>query len=103
MPKKRRKTFIKEWRVYRRFTQEALAEKIDMTGPNLSLIERGLQNYTQETLEGLAIALECEPADLLTRAPADPEGLWKIWDDAAPEQRRQIVDLAKVVTRRTGT
>lgn len=102
MLKRRRRTFIKEWRVFRKLTQEQLAERIGMTPGNLSLIERGLQNYTQETLEGLADALECSPADLLARHPSDPDGIWEVWDKANPRERRQIVEVARAILK-TGT
>lgn len=70
-----------------------------MSNGNLSLIERGLQNYTQETLERIADALDCTPADLLVRKPDDPEGMWMLWDTAKPAQRRQIVELAKLILK----
>src|SRR5271166_3357427 len=73
MLKTRRKTFIREWRSFRHLTQEQLAERVNMSPGNLSLIERGLQNYTQDTLESLAEALQCDPADLLMRNPLDGE------------------------------
>lgn len=103
MLKKRRKTFIKEWRAHRGLTQEALAERVDMSPGNLSLIERGLQNYTQETLEALASALHCDVADLLIRNPTDPEGIWSVWDNAKPGEKRQIVEMARILIKKTGT
>lgn len=102
MPKTRRRTFIKEWRAFRGLTQEVLAERVGMSPGNLSLIERGLQNYTQETLEALAEALQCGPADLLMRNPADADAIWSIWDQAKPGERRMIVDIAKTIVK-TGT
>jgi transcriptional regulator with XRE-family HTH domain len=102
MLKARRKTFIREWRSHRHLTQEQLAERVDMSPGNLSLIERGLQNYTQDTLESLANALQCDPADLLMRNPLDAEAIWSIWDRAKPGERRMIVDIAKTITK-TGT
>jgi|SRR5271166_6734867 len=102
MLKTRRKTFIREWRNFRHLTQEQLAERVNMSPGNLSLIERGLQNYTQDTLESLAEALQCDPADLLMRNPLDGEAIWSIWDRAKPVERRLIVDIAKTITR-TGT
>lgn len=99
MAKTKRRTFIKQWRDFREMTQEQLADKTDMSPGNISLIERGLQNYTQETLESIAGALKCEPADLLTRDPGDPSGLWPVWDSADPDQRKMIVDIVKTVVK----
>jgi len=100
MPKRPR-TFIKEWRKHRGLSQEALAERTDMSNGNLSLIERGLQSYTQDTLERIAKALDCTPADLLSRRPEDADDILPIWLSAGPEQRQQIIDLVKVVLRAT--
>jgi transcriptional regulator with XRE-family HTH domain len=97
---KRRKTFIKEWRVFRNLTQEQLAERVGMSPANVSLIERGLQSYTQETLEAFAQALTCEVVDLLIRHPSEPESIWSIWDHAKPAERRQIADVVRALVRR---
>ena len=99
MLKRRRKTYIKEWRSHRGLTQEQLAERVGMSSGNVSLIERSLQNYTQETLEAFADALQCEPADLLIRSPGDPDGIWSVWDQAKPGERRQIVEIAKTLLK----
>lgn len=64
-----------------------------MTGGNLSEIETGGTGYTQATLEALAAALECEPADLLTRDPNDPDPIWGLWHRATPNQRKQLVGM----------
>src|SRR4051812_46515286 len=80
MPKERRALFIKEWRKFRGdISQEELAGRIDMSAGNLSLLERGLINYTQDTLERLADALDCTTVDLLTRDPSESESLWSLW------------------------
>ena len=34
--------------------------------------------------------------------PADPEGIWSVWDQAKPGERRQIVEIAKTLIK-TGT
>lgn len=67
------------------------------THATLSRIERGLLPYSQPLLEATADALGCAPPDLLIRDPADPDGIWAIWDRATPAQRRQIVEIAKVL------
>ncbi len=70
MPNGRRPTFIRAWRKYRGHTLETLAEQIGMIHASLSRIERGEQPYTQDSLELLADALKCEPADLLALDPS---------------------------------
>jgi transcriptional regulator with XRE-family HTH domain len=90
-------TFIRKWRKYRRLTQEQLAERVGMSPGNLSNIETGKQPYNQEHLEPIAVALGCEVVDLLIRDPTEPDSIWTIWERAKPAQRKQIVEVAKVL------
>ncbi|HXQ46266.1 MAG TPA: helix-turn-helix transcriptional regulator [Caulobacteraceae bacterium] len=94
--------FIRAWRKYRGLTQAQLAERIGIDRSYLSNIETGRRRYDQPFLEAAAEALRCEPADLIMRDPTEPEGLWSIWDQLAPVERRQLVDIAKAL-KRTGT
>jgi transcriptional regulator with XRE-family HTH domain len=101
-PKKFRPTCIRQWRHYRGLTLETVAERIDMTPGLVSLVERGLRGYTQDTVEALASAMRTNPAALLTRDPTDPKAIWGLWDKAKPAQRKQIMDIAiKVVKGRS--
>jgi len=94
--------FIRAWRKYHGLTQAQLAERIGIDRSYLSNIETGRRRYDQPFLEAAAEALRCEPADLIMRDPTEPEGLWSIWDQLAPVERRQLVDIAKAL-KRTGT
>jgi DNA-binding Xre family transcriptional regulator len=97
-----RRTYIRQWREHRGLTLERLADRVGMTAGNLSQLERGNQGYTQNTLENLAHALQTDVASLLMRDPSDSEGLWSIWDQAQPGERKMLVDIAKTVIK-TGT
>lgn len=97
-----RRTYIREWREYRGLTLEHLADRVETTHASLSRIERGLQPYSQTLLEALAGALQTDEASLLIRNPNDPEGIWSVWDNAQPGERKMIVDIAKTVVK-TGT
>ena len=55
---------IQEIRKSKHYTQETLAEKIDMDKPNLSNIECSKRFKTAETLEKLAKALDVEEKEL---------------------------------------
>ncbi len=103
--KQRRRTFLREWRKYRNLTQQQLADRIDASTGLISQIENGQTAYTQGTLEALADALQCEPADVLMRDPTDTGAIWTIWDQAAPDQKRQIEEVARIIVRggKTGT
>ena len=94
--------FLRAWRKYRGYTLEQIAERIGMTHQNLGKIERGAVPYNQHLLERLAEEYRCEPADLIIRDPLDPDGLWSIYGQLKPVERRQIVEIAKTI-KRTGT
>lgn len=86
--------FIRQWRKHRGYTLEQLAEMVGVTHGALSQLERGLVNYTQPMLEALAVALSCEPADLIMRDPANP--VWTILDtlkDLTPDQQNQVAEI----------
>lgn len=97
-----RVTFIRQWREARGLTLEQLAERIGTTHASLSRIERGKQPYTQPMLESIADALAVDVASLLMRDPSEEEGIWSVWDQAKPGEKRMIVDLARTVIK-TGT
>ena len=98
--RKFRRTFIRQWRQHRELTLEKLAERMDMTASHLSMLERGLRGYTQETLEALAEALHTDVATLLMCDPTDAEAIWSIWDQAKPSQRRQITEIARTLVKK---
>jgi transcriptional regulator with XRE-family HTH domain len=86
-------TFIRQWRKFRKLSIEKLADRIDMSNGAVSNIETGKTGYNQATLEAIAEALRCEPADLLMRNPLEPEAIWSLWDRAHPAQRKQILRI----------
>jgi transcriptional regulator with XRE-family HTH domain len=101
-----RPTYIRAWRQYRGLTLEQTADRVGtsvggFTHASLSRIERGLQPYSQPILEALADALGTDAASLLMRDPNEAEGLWTLWDQARPGERKLIVDLAKTIIKRS--
>lgn len=101
-PKQYRRTFVREWRKHRGLTLEQLADRMDMVPSHMSMLERGLRGYTQETLEALADALQTDAASLLMRNPDEGDSIWSVWEQAKPGQRRQIIEVAKTLIK-TGT
>lgn len=73
MPRLRRKLFLRPWRKHRRLSQEALAARAGLTQGLISQLENNQADYSGTTLESLAEALQCNPADLLIREPTDPD------------------------------
>jgi len=98
-----RRTYIREWRKSRHLTLEQLAERIDMTSSHLSMLERGQRGYAQETLEAIANALQTDAGSLLMRNPGDDGAMWSIWETALPSERKMITEIAKTITKKTGT
>jgi transcriptional regulator with XRE-family HTH domain len=99
-----RRIFIREWRKHRGFTQEQLAKASGLSQSNLSRLERGDQEYTQGNLEALAAALECQPVDLIWRAP-DSSGSAETEIQAAfrrmsAEDKRQALEIFRVIASR---
>jgi transcriptional regulator with XRE-family HTH domain len=103
-PKLRKRVFLREWRDYRGFTLEQVAEQMGVTAGALSQAELGKTNYTRPMLEFLADLYRCEPGDLLMRNPLDTESPWSIWDHAQPAQREQIISMMRIIVgEKTGT
>jgi transcriptional regulator with XRE-family HTH domain len=75
-------TFLRAWREASGYTLDQLATAINerrdwsITGPYLQRIEVGKLQYKQDVLEAIADVLNCTVADLLTRAPRDPDEQW---------------------------
>lgn len=99
----RRRIFLKQWREYRGLTQEQLADRVGWSVGNVSQLERGLQGYSQEGLEALAEALQCDPGQILNVDPSGDEAIWSIWERAKPGERQMIVEIARTVVKQTGS
>jgi transcriptional regulator with XRE-family HTH domain len=100
--KERRRHFIKEWRKSRGLTQEQLAERIGVAVSTISQLETGKQGYSQPTLEAIADALGCEPADLLMRNPNQQNEIWSIWETLDAPAKIQAVRILETF-KKTGT
>jgi transcriptional regulator with XRE-family HTH domain len=94
-----RSHYIKEWRKFRKLTQDELAERVGITRTYLSKIENAKRKYDQRFLEAAADALECTIADLLVRDPSEPEGIWSVWEELEPFERAQAIEVLKALKR----
>lgn len=84
-PARRRRHFIKEWREFRRLTQEQLADMLRTTKTSISRIEDLKQGYTQDFLDACADALGTHPGVLLIRPPNEQDRA----DSAEPTRGRR--------------
>lgn len=99
-------TFIRHWRKAHseKPSLETMVERLGELGvrtshSSLSRIERAIQPYNQRLLEGIAEVLGCEPADLLNRHPADPEGIWTVWKALSSSRKRELVAIGGALAR----
>lgn len=76
----RRVTYLREWRKYRKLSQETLADRLEIDRTTLSRIERGELPYNQDFLERAAVALGCEPEDIISRDPLRPDPPRLVYD-----------------------
>jgi transcriptional regulator with XRE-family HTH domain len=103
----RRPTFIRAWRKHRGLTLAQLTDRlsteleVEISEGQVSRIERGETPYSQDILEAIALALRCEPADLIMRDPA-ADGIWSLLDTLKPVARLQALEIIKAI-QRTGT
>ncbi len=103
--RQRRRHYIKEWREYRRLTQEQVADRIGISAPNFGRIENNRVPYSQDFLEMAADALMCEPWDLLNVNPLkegavlDAIDRFKRFD---PEEQAKALDFLEFARRRSG-
>lgn len=94
--------FIREWRKHRGFTQEQLASRLEVAVSTISQLETGKQGYSQPTLEAIAEALSCQPADLLIRNPLVEDAVWSIEDQlkrADPAKRETILAVMETILK----
>jgi transcriptional regulator with XRE-family HTH domain len=91
--------YVREWRKYRGYSQEQLAEMLGVTHSAISQLETGRVNYTQPMLEALAEALNAAPGFIVAVNPLVGGGMWSIWEKARPAQRTQIEAIAQTILK----
>lgn len=68
-PRKRARTYFREWREYRDRKQGEVAALIEVDPGTLSRLESGKSPYDQDILEKLALVYGCDPEDLISVNP----------------------------------
>ena len=95
--------FLREWRKFRGYTLENVAERIGMSHQNLGKIERGKVPYTEPLIEILADIYRTDRGSLIMRDPTLPDPLWSIYDQLAPPDRQRFVATLEREWKETGT
>lgn len=101
--KDRPRHYLRQWRKFRGYTLEQVAERIGMTHQNLGKIERGKVPYNETLLDILADIYRTDKGSLIMRDPTMPDAFWSIYDQLTQPQRVRLVETATEVLRRTGT
>lgn len=110
----RPKHYLREWRKHRGFSsigaaieraheilsdrviaegEEGDMKRLGLSQSNISRVESGKIPYNQDLLEILAEVYQTDVASLIIRNPADPEGLWSIYDQIPPPQRQTALKV----------
>lgn len=72
------RTYFREWRESCNLSQEAAADRLQISRTMLSKIETGKQQYNQTLLELAAKAYGTDPASILMRNPMAADAPWNI-------------------------
>lgn len=96
---------LRAWRRFRGLTQAQLAEIVGTNANMIGYLENGQRDLSSKWLRRLAPALDTTAGMLLDHNPLELDAdIIDIWTSATAMQRRQLVDLAKVVVPgKTGT
>jgi len=68
-----------------------------MSRSYLTKIETGARRYDQAFLDGAASALDCTPADLIGRDPADVDQIDALWARLSKQQRAQALAVVRAL------
>jgi len=104
MVKREAPNHLRAWRLHRRLTQEALAEKIGTTKAVIGNLENGDRGLSDKWLRRLAPPLGTTPGHLLDHDPNDlATDILDIWAEV-PEERRSLArEVLEQFARGTGT
>lgn len=95
--------FLREWRTYRKLTQQELAALVETSANMIQYLESGERGLSAKWLRRLAPALDTTPGMLLDHDPHEMSAdIVDIWATASSRQRRQLADIAKTIVK-TGT
>lgn len=95
--------FVKEWRKFRGLTQERLAGRLEVSVGLVGQWETGKTKLTEDMIHALALALQCDAGDIMSRDPNSPDyQLWRIIQGVPPGPRRdQALRVIEALLRQT--
>ena len=102
-PKRARsRHFLKEWREFRKLTQDEMAVRVKKNRTTYGRIEAGRVPYNQDFMEMAATALQCDVTDLLSHGPNDESALWSLIQrlkKTDPGTRERIIAVAEALAK----
>lgn len=101
----RGRTFLREWRLFHKLTQDKVAKQLGIDRSHLSKIERGKEPYNQPFLEALAAVYLCTEPDLLARDPFKEGPLQTVIDElqrADPRTQSTAADVLRALLKKVG-
>lgn len=95
---------IKKIRKQKHFTQEKLAENLEVSPVYISQVENGKTKLSLEMLIRIANLLDTNPGYFITGVSYSAKDYLKFdisqfLQDLPPEQRQLIIDIAKLITK----
>jgi len=99
--------YLRAWRKSRRkpdgtlLTQGDVAIFAGVSKPTISRIENGSQNYNARILEAYATLCGCQPGDLLSREPFDPDTIYQLYARLRPAQRSEAEAILRAMVNGT--
>lgn len=88
---------LRSWREHRRLSQTALADMAGLTHGTISQLETRKIGYTQVTVESLARALQCDPADLIGNPPGAMQKIIALLRNASEQEIEKIIIIAETI------
>jgi transcriptional regulator with XRE-family HTH domain len=101
-PHSRGATYMRQWRKFKKLTQEQAAERCDVDRTTLGRIEKGELPYNQDFLEKLALAYGVDVIDILTVDPLVPDPPRLVYDrlrKASKEKQQQAMLILDALLR----
>lgn len=94
---------LREWREFRKMSQQELATACDTTQHQIAYLESGERGLSAKWLRKLSVALDTTPGMILDHNPNDLDSdIVEIWATASNRQKRQLAEIAKTILK-TGT
>ena len=93
---------MRQWRKFKKLTQEQAAERCDVDRTTLGRIEKGELPYNQDFLEKLALAYGVDVVDILTLDPLVPDPPRLVYDrlrKASKEKQNQAMLILDALLR----